>query len=102
MDKKARYTLLCGLTKDVFNKVVDCQSANDIWVKLETFYQGDEKVNESKLLTLKTHFDNLKMSEDENITTYFLRVDEVVNARRGLGDKIEERDSFKNHKVHFT
>ena len=54
LDIKARYALLCGLTKDWFSKVVYCKYINDIWVKLETFYQGDEKVKESKLLTPKT------------------------------------------------
>ena len=54
LDKKASYALLFGLSRDVFAKVVYCKSANDIWVKLETIYQGDEKVKDSKLLTLKT------------------------------------------------
>ena len=61
-----------------------------IWVKLETIYQGDEKVKESKLITLKTQFDNLKMNEDETIAAYFLRVDEIVSARRGLGEEVKE------------
>ena len=30
------------------------------------------------------------MKEEENIATYFLRVDETVNIIRGLGEKIEE------------
>ena len=92
LDKRERYSLLCHPTKDVFAKVVYCKSTNDIWVKLETIYQGDEKVKESKLLTLKKQFDNLKMSEDENISTYFWRIDEIVNSRKGLGEQIEERD----------
>ena len=32
------------------------------------------------------------MNEDETIATYFLRIDEVVNARKGLGEEIEEHD----------
>ena len=32
------------------------------------------------------------MSEDENISAYFLRIDEIVNARKGLGEQIEEHD----------
>ena len=92
LDKKERYALLCGLTKDVFAKVVYYKSLNDIWEKLETIYQGDAKVKESKLLILKTQFDNLKMNKDENISAYFLRIDEIVNARKGLGEKSEEHD----------
>jgi hypothetical protein len=30
------------------------------------------------------------MKEDENITSYFLRVDETVNAIIGLGEEINE------------
>ena len=89
VDKKARYAL-CALTKDVFSKVVYYKWENDIWKKLETFYQGDEKVKESKLLTLKTQFDNFKMNEDESITSYFLRIDEVVNSRKVLVQKLKK------------
>ena len=81
MDKNARNDLLYALTKDVFDKVVYFQSADDIWVRLGTIFQGDEKVKESKLITLKNNFDNLKMNEDKNIAAYFLRVDETLNAR---------------------
>jgi hypothetical protein len=30
------------------------------------------------------------MKEDEDIATYFLRVDEIVNAIKGLGEEVEE------------
>ena len=32
------------------------------------------------------------MNEDETIAAYFLRIDEVVNARKGLGEQIEDYD----------
>ena len=32
------------------------------------------------------------MNEDETIVAYFLRIDEVVNAIKGLGEQIEEYD----------
>ena len=40
----------------------------------------------------KGQFEILKMKEEENIREYLLRVDEVVNAIRGLGGKIKERE----------
>jgi hypothetical protein len=36
------------------------------------------------------------MKEDENIATYFLRVDGVVKSIRGLGEKLEDHIVFKN------
>ena len=32
----------------------------------------------------------MKMKDKENVTSYLLYVDEIVNAIRGLGEKIEE------------
>jgi hypothetical protein len=53
-------------------------------------YEGDAKVKEAKLQTYKGQFEQLKMKENENIATYFLRLDETVNAIRGLGEEFDE------------
>jgi hypothetical protein len=62
----------------------------EIWDKLKNIYEGDEKVKEAKLQIFREKFEQLKMNEDEDITTYFLRVDEVVNNIIGLGDELKE------------
>ncbi|XP_059073489.1 uncharacterized protein LOC131070384 [Cryptomeria japonica] len=92
LDKRARFAILCGLSKEVFVKVMYFKSANEVWTNLESIYQGDEKVKESKLITLKNQFDALKMNNDETVASYFLRIDEIVNARKGLGEEIDEHD----------
>ena len=33
----------------------------------------------------------MKMKEEENITAHFLRVDEIVNIIKGLGEKVDEQ-----------
>lgn len=35
-------------------------------------------------------FESLRMREEENATAYFLRVDEVVNSLKGLGEKVDD------------
>ena len=35
------------------------------------------------------------MEENEDIITYFLRIDEVVNTMRGLGEKIKDINIVK-------
>jgi hypothetical protein len=62
-----------------------------MWDKLKTIYEGDEKVKEAKLHIFRAKFEQLKMNEDENIAAYFLRVDEIVNNIKGLGDEIKEQ-----------
>jgi hypothetical protein len=48
------------------------------------------KVEAAKLQTYRGQFEQLKIKEDEDIATYFLRVNETVNAIIGLGEQIEE------------
>jgi hypothetical protein len=81
---------LNGLSDTVFTKVSHCKSTKDIWDKLQYIYEGDTKVKAAKLQIYRGQFEQLKMKEDEDITAYFLRVDETVNAIIGLGEEIEE------------
>jgi hypothetical protein len=71
-------------------KLCIASSAKEIWDKLQNIYEGDAKVKETKLQTYRGQFEQLKMKEDENIATYFLQVDETVNAIRGLGEEVDE------------
>ena len=61
-----------------------------MWDKLQTTYEGDHKVKEAKLQTYRGQFEQLRMNEDEDIAAYILRVDQLVNTIRGLGEEVEE------------
>jgi hypothetical protein len=58
--------------------------------KLQKHYEGDAKVKGAKLQTYRGKFEQLKMKEDEDIASYFLQVDEIVNSIKGLGEEIKE------------
>jgi hypothetical protein len=89
-DSRAKNAILNGLTKSVYTKVVNCESTKEIWDKPKNIYEGDAKFKGSKLQTFRVKFEQLKMKEDENIASYFLRVDEIVNAIKGLGEEMKE------------
>ena len=91
-NSKAMYGILGGLAASEFVKVMNCSSAKEIWDKLKTVYEGDVKVKNAKLQTYRSQFESLKMEESEDIATYFLRIDEVANTMRGLGQKIKDED----------
>eukprot|EP00253_Pinus_taeda_P030840 PITA_30840 len=48
------------------------------------------KVKRAKLQTLRIQYENLRMYNDESVANYFLRVDEVVNCMKNLGEEIKE------------
>jgi hypothetical protein len=89
-NSKAKNALMNGLSEMAFTKVSHCKSAKEIWNKLQNIYEGDSKVKAAKFQTYEGQFEQLKMKEDENISTYFLQVDETVNAIIGLREEIKE------------
>ena len=66
-----------------------CTSTKEIWDKLKNVYEGDGKVKGAKLQTYRRKFEHLTMKEDEDIATYFLCVDEIVNTMSDLGENDE-------------
>jgi hypothetical protein len=87
---KAMNAILSGLTEEEFVKFMHLESAKAIWDKLISSYEGNEKVKDAKLQTYRLQFEQLKMNEDETVNNFFLRVEELVNAMKILGEKIEE------------
>ena len=53
---------------------------------------GDANVKKAKLRYYKGMFEQLKMNDEENISDYMLRMDEVVNSMKELGLEITEND----------
>jgi hypothetical protein len=87
---KAMNAILSGLAEEEFVKVMHLETAKEMWDKLISSYEGNEKVKDAKLQTYRVQFEQLKMKEDETVGKYFLRVEELVNAMKALGEKIEE------------
>jgi hypothetical protein len=87
---KAMNSILSGLAKADFVKVMPYDSAKVMWDKLISSYEGNEKVKDTKLQTHRLKFEQLKMDEDETISKYFLRIEDLVNTMKGLGETIDD------------
>jgi hypothetical protein len=96
-NSKGMNAILNGLVEAEFVKVMHLETAKAMWDKLINSYEGNEKVKHAKLQTYRLKFEQLKMNKDETVSKYFLRVEELVNAMKGLGEKIEE--SFLVQKI---
>jgi hypothetical protein len=93
---KEMNAILSGLVEDEFLKVMQLDSAKEMWDKLISSYEGNEKVKDAKLQIYRLKFE-LKMNEDETINKFFLRVEELVNSMKDLNEKIE--DAFLVQKI---
>ena len=89
-NSKSKNTIFFGLSEPEVVKVMHCKYVKELWVKLNQIHEGDEKFNQDKLQTFRMRFESLIISEDEIIAKYFLRVNEVTNMIRGLGEEVKE------------
>ena len=65
-NSKALNAIFCGVSLEKFHRISHITVAKEAWEILETTYEGTKKVKDTKLQMLTTHFEELKMSEDES------------------------------------
>eukprot|EP00253_Pinus_taeda_P034140 PITA_34140 len=53
-------------------------------------FETNGKVKREKLQTLRIQYENLRMYNDESVANYFVRIDEIVNCMKNLGEEIKE------------
>ena len=88
--KDQKLELTCNAKETNLIKVMDFTSAKAISENMSNFYEGDTKVKKDKLQGYRMQFEPLIMHDDQDISKYFLRVNEVVNTIRGLDEKLDE------------
>jgi hypothetical protein len=82
---KAMSTLYCALDSIEYNRVSGCDSAKEIWDKLEVTYEGTNQVKESKMNMLVHEYELFVMKKDENISEMSTRFTNIVNCLKALG-----------------
>jgi len=87
---KAMNAILNGLCEAEFIKVMHKDTAKEMWDTLENIHEGDKKVKTAKLQVYRAQFENLKMNDDEDIDSFFLKVAEIVNNMKALGETMPE------------
>jgi cell division protein FtsB len=82
---KAMSSLYCALDPTEYNRVSGCDSAKEIWDKLEVTYEGTNQVKESKMNMLIHEYELFVMKKDENISEMSTRFTNIVNGLKALG-----------------
>ena len=72
-------TIYNAIDSNVFEQIMDCERASDVWKKLEETYEGTPVVKSAKLYILKDKLTSFKMKDDESIPEMFHRLQVIVN-----------------------
>ena len=57
-EKKAMNILFNGLDSDMFDNVINCSTAKEIWDTVQTICEGTEQVRENKMQLLIQQYEN--------------------------------------------
>ena len=90
VNSKALNAIFCGVSPDEFHRISHVTIAKEAWEILETTYEGNKKVKDTKLQMLTTRFEELKMSEDESFNSFYGKLNEVVIGKFNLGEKTKD------------
>ena len=75
----------CALDPNEFNRVSACDSAKEIWDKVEVTYEWTNLLKESKISMLVHEYKLFKMKNDESISEMFTRFTNIINGLKSLG-----------------
>jgi hypothetical protein len=91
-DRALVSVLYNALALSEFNRVKGLEKANEIWEKLMEIYEGTSTVKETKLYVYKGKFNEFTMRKDEDVSTMFNRLNDIVNELRCLDFNVTNKD----------
>ena len=89
-NSRALNAFFSTVTNKEFKKISSIKTAKEAWTILQTTYKGTKVVMDSKLQTLTTSFEEIKMEEDELFDEFYVKLKDIVNSEFNLGKTIPE------------
>ncbi|KAH9649618.1 hypothetical protein KPL70_026045 [Citrus sinensis] len=87
--------LFCALDKKEFHRVSSCESANEIWHKLEVVYEGKNQVKEYKLSRYTRQYELFQMEQNESVYSMYMRFTDIINTLGALGKVLLNSEKVK-------
>lgn len=92
---KAINIMFCTLDVIEFNRVLACELAKEVWIILQTTYEGTSQVKKSKIELLFRHYELFEIKEGKNIIDMYKWFSNLANNLRGLGQRFETIELVK-------
>ncbi|VFQ93680.1 unnamed protein product, partial [Cuscuta campestris] len=92
LNAKAINMIYCGVNVDDYRKISRCETAKQMWEKLEVTYEGTAQVREAKIDHLTHEYELFSMKENEKIEEMFERFSNIINPLNLLGKTYTDRE----------
>jgi len=72
------------------------ETSNAAWNILQKSYKGEERVRQVRLQSLRADFENLSVDESKSISSFFDRLQCIINQMQVNGEKIDNQRIVEN------
>ena len=79
MNAKAKYFLICALSKSEYDKIISCDFAKEIWDRLQNLHEGTDLVDKTKISMLVRQYEMFKILDHKNIDEMTIRFMNILN-----------------------
>ncbi|XP_019231958.1 PREDICTED: uncharacterized protein LOC109212740 [Nicotiana attenuata] len=85
VNNKARNLLRNTISGEEYEKISSCDTAKEMWHKLEVTYEGTSKVKETHINMLVHDYELFSMKEGESIEEMFARFSKIISDLKAFG-----------------
>ncbi|XP_070050011.1 uncharacterized protein [Nicotiana tomentosiformis] len=85
VNAKARNLLYNAISGEEYEKTSSCDTAKEMWDKLEVTYEGTSKVKETHINMLVHDYELFQMKEGESIEEIFVRFSKIISDLKAFG-----------------
>ncbi|GKV03117.1 hypothetical protein SLEP1_g15480 [Rubroshorea leprosula] len=76
---------------EIFNRIITCETAKEVWDTIKEEFQGDQKTKEMQINNLRREFEVFRMKETKTVKEYSDRVMKTMNQIRVLGGELKDK-----------
>ncbi|CAN6570135.1 unnamed protein product [Malus baccata var. baccata] len=87
-DAKALGIIQNAVSDQIFPRIANAESAKMAWDLLYGEYHGGDQVRSVKLQNLRREFEYARMRDDESLSSYLTRLNELINQMRTFGESL--------------
>ncbi|KAB2626386.1 retrovirus-related Pol polyprotein from transposon TNT 1-94 [Pyrus ussuriensis x Pyrus communis] len=87
-DAKALGIIQNAVSDQIFPRIANADSAKVAWDLLYGEYHGGDQVRSVKLQNLRREFEYARMRDDESLSSYLTRLNDLINQMRTFGESL--------------
>ncbi|XP_075092135.1 uncharacterized protein LOC142172423 [Nicotiana tabacum] len=91
----SRNLLYNAISGEEHEKILSCDTAKEIWDKLEVTYEGTNKVKETQINLLVHDYELFQMKEGESIEKIFSRFSKIIGDLKEFGKLYSSGDQIR-------